>query len=159
MKAKILFGAGFVFAVTGVSLLLYQFIMTMSCTAQAKGTVNVSRQTFMGYDDVPSLKLTYTVNGIEYDKRISEDGSRRGDTLSSSSLTYGGIDVEQAGGVVVDVFYNPSNPKRFYAANEESDAGIVGAGFIILGAVCVWGARAVGAVGAVLMIIASIRVV
>ena len=133
-------GAGFVFAVIGVVLVWYQFIRPMGCTAKAKGMVNLFRQTYMGHDDVPALKLTYTVNGVEYDRRVSEDGGRRGDTLATSSLTYKGIDVEQAGGVAVDVFYNPSNPKRFYAANEKSNAGIVGAGFIILGSlVMLWG--------------------
>ena len=104
---------GLVFISIGVFLSLYQFIRTIGCTAQTKGKVSVLRQKFMGFEKL-TLKLTYTINGVRYDKTI-----RRDYNSSGKKPTYEGLDVEKVGGVVVNVFYSPSNPKRSYISDEK----------------------------------------
>ena len=107
------FLVGLVFIGIGVSLSLYQFISSIGCTAQTKGKISVFRQKFMGFEKL-TMKLTYTINGVKYDKTIRGDYNRSG-----KKPTYEGLDVERVGGVVVNVFYSPSNPKLHYISDEK----------------------------------------
>ena len=133
LLTKVIIYFGLFLEAVGVLVLLSQ-IRKIGCTGQARGKISVERITFMGVEG-PVLMLAYTVNGVKYDKRVQEDTARPGQKRASNSLTYEGVDVEQSGGIAVNVFYNPTNPKLHYISDKRSKTWKTGVGIIIFGAV------------------------
>ena len=130
---KMIIYFGLFLDVVGVLVLLSQ-IRKIGCTGQARGKISVERITFMGIES-PVLMLAYTVNGVKYDKRVQEDTARPGQKLASNSISYEGVDVEQSGGIAVNVFYNPTNPKLHYISDKKSKTWKTGVGIIIFSTV------------------------
>jgi hypothetical protein len=100
-------------AVFGASWLSLQIVRQKQCTAQVNGIISTCY-----WHGAPYLGLTYMVDGIEYSKPFS--GS---DTFSA--------------GQAVTVVYKPSNPERYYIAEDKQNARILGLAFAFGGLVFV----------------------
>jgi len=106
---------GLVATLIGVALLMSQFIKKMTCTEQTEGVIRTAYEKRMGIN-IPYPEIAYKVNERAYTKPFS----------GSDKITAGDN---------VTVCYNPSNPKKFYVLEDNSNMVIVGVAFVIGGIV------------------------
>ena len=125
-----LFILGFVFVCAGVGFFVQENSLKNECTAQTAGVVRdfvsetrstrssggQARRTVVYYHPL----VAYTADGVEYVEKSHVGGDKR-----------------YAVGQRVTVFYDPSDPKRFYVLEDASDSSaapmiLVGVGVVLM---------------------------
>jgi len=102
---------GLVFTLIGANMLLQQYIYRVQCTAKAEGKTGTGYQFGMPYKT-----LVFTANGETYDGPL---------TSYSQNITEG---------QTVTVVYNPSNIKKYYLLEDESNVFQLGI-FVTIGGI------------------------
>ena len=110
---------GVICFIIGVSLTLSHIISHITCKTQTEGIVFIISDKIMG-QDIPRAKLTYTVNGVVYTKDYANNDVKDGFNIAGRKVT---------------IFYNPSNPEKYYILEEKSTVRLLGIVFTIAGVI------------------------
>ena len=125
----LIFLTGFVLVVNGVIQIVNRYVFLVNrCTAQVSGNIlntevdNEKSNESISKSTSYSVKYNYMADGVEYTKK-----------RSINKRMYRSLYQESGSAIDINVFYDPSKPKRHYVA-EIKFRMLLTLGLIILGA-------------------------